>query len=91
MQTAPANETARARDFNAGVIWQTLRNLGESFLGQLPYILIGLAVFGVFLVAGRVTRSLIGAAGERTRLDTTLAELLGRLASFAIGDRKSVV
>ncbi len=85
MQTAPADEAARARDFNAGVVWQTLRNLGETFLGQLPYILIGLVVFGVFLVAGRITRSLISATGERTRLDATLAELLGRLASFAIG------
>jgi small conductance mechanosensitive channel len=74
----------RPREFNAGIIWQTLRDLGESFLAQLPYIIIGLIVFGVFLIAARVVRAIIQTAGTRTRLDVTLAELLGRLASFAI-------
>jgi small conductance mechanosensitive channel len=70
---------------DAGVVWRTLESLGESFLSRVPYILIALVVFGLFLVVGRVVRTAVHAAGERTRLDLTLAELLGRLASFVIG------
>lgn len=78
-QAAPA-----PRDFNTGIAWQALRNLGESFLAQLPNIVIGFIVFCVFIVVGRILRRVVHAAGERTRLDVTLADLLGRLASFAI-------
>lgn len=78
-QTPPA-----PRDFDTGVIWQTMRGMGEAFLAQLPYIVIGVIVFGVFVVVGRVLRKIVHAAGERTRLDVTLADLLGRISSFAI-------
>lgn len=70
--------------FDFGVVWRTLSSLGESFLARVPYIVIALVVFGVFLVVGRVVRSVIHTTGERTRLDVTLAELLGRLASFVV-------
>lgn len=76
--------TPAPRDFDTGVVWQAMRNLGESFLAQLPYIVIGIIVFGVFIVIGRILRRVVHAAGERTRLDVTLADLLGRIASFAI-------
>ena len=76
--------TIQARDFNAGIIWQALRNLGDSFLAQLPYIIIGIIVFGVFVIVARIVSRGIQAAGERTRLDDTLADLLGRLASLFI-------
>jgi len=80
-QPTPA---ARPREFDTGVVWQTLRNLGEGFLAQLPYIVIGIVVFGVFLIVARIVKSIVHAAGARTRLDVMLADLLGRLASFAI-------
>ena len=70
--------------FDAGVVWQTLSSLGESLLARVPYIVIAVIVFGVFLVVGRVVRSVVHTAGQRTRLDVTLAELLGRLASFVV-------
>lgn len=72
------------REFDAGIVWQTLRNLGNSFLAQLPYIIIGIIVFGVFLIIARLVSHIIRAAGGRTRLDATLADLLGRLASLLI-------
>ncbi len=76
--------TPAPRAFDTGVIWQTMRGMGEAFLAQLPYIVVGIIVFGVFVVAGRVLRKIVRTTGERTRLDTTLADLLGRIASFAI-------
>ncbi len=72
------------RDFSAGIIWQTLRDLGNGFLAQLPYIIIGIVVLAAFVVVARVVSSVVRATGERTRLDITLAELLGRLASLLI-------
>ena len=68
----------------AGVVWRTLSGMGESLLARAPYILLALVVFGGFLIAGRVVRGLVYAAGQRTRLDATLADLLGRLASFVM-------
>lgn len=55
-----------------------------AFLERIPYIGVGVAVFGVFVVAGLVVRRVIHAAGERTRLDVILADMLGRLAAVVI-------
>jgi small-conductance mechanosensitive channel len=72
------------RNFEVGIIWESIGNLWESFLSQIPYLVIGLAVFVVFLVVSRIVSGAVQLAGERTRLDLTLARLLGRLASFVI-------
>lgn len=76
--------TVQPRQFDPGIVWQTLRDLGNGFLAQLPYIILGVIVFGVFWIIARVVKRVVHAAGERTRLDTTLADLLGRLASLII-------
>jgi len=72
------------REFDAGIIWQTLRDMGNGFLTQLPYIILGIVLVGVFVVIARIVKRVIHAAGERTRFDVTLADLLGRLASLLI-------
>ena len=82
-QATPSNMPV-ARAFDAGIVWQTIRDLGNSFLAQLPYIIIGIIVFGVFLVIARIVKRIVHAAGERTRLDVNLADLLGRIASLVI-------
>ncbi|MDQ3375024.1 MAG: mechanosensitive ion channel family protein [Acidobacteriota bacterium] len=76
--------TIQPRSFDPGIIWQTLRNLGNGFFAQLPYIILGIVLVGVFVVIARIVKRVIHAAGERTRLDVTLADLLGRLASLLI-------
>ncbi|MEP6922812.1 MAG: mechanosensitive ion channel family protein, partial [bacterium] len=80
LQTPPPS----SRGFDTGVVWQTVRGMGEALLAQLPYIIIGVIVFGVFVIAGRILRKVVHTAGERTRLDITLADLLARIASFAL-------
>jgi small conductance mechanosensitive channel len=74
----------QSQGFDANVIWRTLSQLGESLLARLPYICIGLIVFIAFWVIGWVVKRGILTAGERTRLDVTLADLLGRLTSLVI-------
>lgn len=81
LQASPA---PMQRDFDQNLLWNSLHNLWVGFLGQLPYIVIGFIVFVVFLVVARILKRVVHAAGERTRLDLTLADLLGRLASFLI-------
>lgn len=81
LQASPA---PLQRDFDQNLLWNTLHNLWVGFLAQLPYIVIGLIVFVVFLVVARILKRAVYATGERTRLDLTLADLLGRLASFLI-------
>jgi len=77
------NETADG-GFELNVIWNSMFGLLNSFLSRLPYIVVAVIVFGVFLIIARIVSRAVHDAGERTRLDITLAELLGRLASFVI-------
>jgi small-conductance mechanosensitive channel len=70
-----------ATDSSVGIVWRTLNNITDSLLARLPYIAIGLVLFGVFWLLGRLIKRIISSAGSRTKIDSTLAELLGRLAS----------
>ena len=78
------NETVGNNGFNADVIWNSLSGLLNGFLARLPYLLVAIIVFACFIAAGKIVSRLIRAAGERTRIDTTLADLLGRLTSFVV-------
>lgn len=76
--------TAQRQTGSVGIVWQTLVNLWHSLLARLPYLVIGLIVITAFVITARIVRRLIHTAGERTRLDVTLADLLGRLAWLGI-------
>jgi small-conductance mechanosensitive channel len=58
--------------------------MAEAFLARLPYIAVGVLVWLVFYIAGRIVRGAFRLAGDRTRLDPILARLLGRLAALAL-------
>lgn len=70
--------------FDLSVLVRSLQQLWVSFLGQLPFIVIGLLVFGAFLLAARLISRLIATVGQRSQLHNNLAQLLSRLASAAI-------
>jgi len=55
--------------------------MGRAISYRLPYIIIGLVIFFAFLVIARIIKRAFLAVGRRTRLDVTLSDLLGRLAS----------
>src|SRR5689334_8182360 len=80
LQTPTPNPT---RTFDPNIMWQVFRNLGASVVARVPYLLFGLIAFIIFLVIARILKTILITAGERTRLDITLAELLARLASAA--------
>lgn len=71
-------------EFDVRVVWRTIRGLGESLVARAPYIVIGIIVFLTFLLLARIVKRAIRTAGERTRLDVNLADLLGRLAMLVI-------
>ncbi len=71
------------KSFDPDIVWQVFRQLGSSLLARVPYLFFGLITFGIFLVIARILKTVLITAGERTRLDITLAELLARLASAA--------
>lgn len=70
--------------FDPDVIFRTLSDLGGWLLSRVPYMIIALVVFLIFLISGRILKRILLTTGKRTRLDLTLADLLGRLTSFAI-------
>ena len=78
------NPAGEATAFDLEVAWRSVRGIWTGFLGQLPYIALGLLVFGAFLILARVIRRVVHGAGVRTSLDVTLADLIARIAGFAI-------
>ncbi|NJM53539.1 MAG: hypothetical protein HC846_09220 [Blastocatellia bacterium] len=75
------NEADGVFDWDA--IWNSMFGLIDSFLSRLPFIIVAVIVFRTFLsLSGKIFSRAIHTAGQRTRLDITLADLLGRLASF---------
>src|ERR1044071_3072710 len=77
-QDSPASQP---REFDASIIWRTFIKLGESLLSRLPYLVVGVIVFAVFLVLAGIAKKVLRRMGENTRLDVMLAYLLSRLAS----------
>lgn len=72
-----------AKSFDPDIVWQVFSQLSRALLARVPYILLGLLTFVVFIVIARILKSILTTVGRRTRLDITLAELLARLASAA--------
>lgn len=72
-------DTAQAVD----ILWQTLNGMWRGAIERLPFLAIAAVVVLAFWGVGRLTQSVLLAAGLRTRLDVTLARLLGRIAGAA--------
>ena len=72
------------KSFDPDIIWRVFQHLGTSVLARVPYLLFGLIAFVIFVVTARILKAIWITAGERTRLDITLAELLARLTSAAM-------
>ena len=70
-----------SRQFDPETVWQVFSQLFARFTAHLPYLILGAFAFILFLIGARLIKGLLNAAGRRTRLDRTLADLLGRLAS----------
>lgn len=69
------------RPFDPDVVWQVFSQLFARLMAHLPYLILGFIVFVLFVIAARLVKGILITAGRRTRLDLTLADLLGRLAS----------
>lgn len=70
-----------SRQFDPDIVWQVFSQLFARLMAHLPYLMLGFVVFVLFLVTARLVKRILITAGRRTRLDLTLADLLGRIAS----------
>ncbi|MBD0373741.1 MAG: mechanosensitive ion channel family protein [Pyrinomonadaceae bacterium] len=77
----PSTTAEQPQGFDINLVWRSLADIGRGFSYRLPYIIIGLVIFCVFLVIARIIKRTFLAIGRRTRLDITLSDLLGKLAS----------
>lgn len=74
-----------AGGFDLEVIWNSMYGMAESTLRRLPYIVTGIIVFLLFLVAARIAGRVIHAIANRSgKIDNMLAELLGRIGSAVL-------
>lgn len=78
-----APDSTPEKSFDPDFLWQVFGQLGRALLARVPYILLGLVAFLIFIICARILKRILITAGRRTRLDITLAELLARLASAA--------
>ena len=76
--SVPLSQVADAD--SVGLLVRTLNEMYQGVISRLPYIVVGLIVLAIFVVIGRLVSYALHKVGERTPLDVTLSELLGRLA-----------
>ncbi len=65
-------------------LWAATQSVFASFIHQVPYIVIGIVLFLLFVLGAKATRRLFLEAGERTRFPDNVAAILSRLVSTAI-------
>lgn len=63
--------------------WKALNSIWVGIFERLPFVIIAFIVLVVFWMFGRLLQKVLLTAGDRTRLDGTLARLFGRLISAA--------
>jgi small conductance mechanosensitive channel len=61
---------------------ETISEMINTIISRLPFLAIGLIAFILFLILARIAKLIIVQIGERTRIDVTLAKILGSLASI---------
>jgi len=67
---------------NDGIVlfWRTVRDFGRSFADRLPYLLVGLLVFMLFWLLGKLVRSVINKVVVKSHaVDNMLANLVSEL------------
>lgn len=69
-------------DVDVTSLWERVDGIVDSTVRLIPSIILGLVVFGLFLVAGRIVKAMIHKALPDSR--DNLARLLGRLASWTM-------
>ena len=63
---------------------ETIVNMVSGFWDRLPYIVVGLVVFGAFLVGASIVRRIARASIEKAGYDVMIASLLSRVSYYAI-------
>lgn len=60
--------------------WRSIEAMADAFVARLPHLALGLLLAVLAWSAGRLVRRLAHTAGQRTRLDPQLADVVGTLA-----------
>jgi small conductance mechanosensitive channel len=82
--TNSANRIVENASQITDVAWTSINDIVTSIIGQLPYIVAGLLVLGLFLLLSKIFKSLFWATSNRTKLDYRLRILIGRLIGLSI-------
>lgn len=66
------------------VAWKSISGILVSIIEQLPYILAGLVVLGIFALASKIFKKIFWATSNKTKLDYRLRILISRLVGLII-------
>jgi small conductance mechanosensitive channel len=67
-----------------GLVWSSIDDISKSIIQQLPYVVAGLIVLGLFFLISKLVKYIFWTATGRTRLDYRLRVLFSRVVGFAI-------
>ncbi|QJW91532.1 mechanosensitive ion channel family protein [Spirosoma taeanense] len=73
--------------FNDGVIlfWRTVKDFAKGFAERLPYLIVGVGVFVLFWLLGKLLKSVINRVAVRSHaIDDMLANLVSRIVSTLV-------
>ncbi|OLV16285.1 mechanosensitive ion channel domain-containing protein [Deinococcus marmoris] len=65
-------------------VWTRVQNLVQSFLVTIPNILIGLLVFGIFLLIARIARNAVTSLSQRAGQSKGISLVFSRIVSWLV-------
>lgn len=66
------------------LVWQSINQISDSMVSQLPYIVAGLIVLAIFFLLSKLIKFIFWTASSRTKLDFRLRVLFSRVVGFGI-------
>lgn len=79
-----ASKTAQNALQTTDLAWKSINAILTSIIEQLPYIVAGLLVLGVFFLFSKIVKVIFWSASSKTKLDYRLRVLFSRVVGFTI-------
>ncbi|MGI8467620.1 MAG: mechanosensitive ion channel family protein [Pyrinomonadaceae bacterium] len=66
------------------LVWNSINEILNSLISQLPYVIAGLIILGLFFLLSKLIKFIFWSASSRTKLDFRLRVLFSRVVGFGI-------
>ncbi|CCH55935.1 putative mscS family protein bbp_402 [Fibrisoma limi BUZ 3] len=85
LQPGGVNEPPFTLNDGITLFWRTLRSFAKGFAERLPYLIVGVLVFFLFWLLGKLVKKIINNVAVRSHaIDNMLANLISRIVSTLV-------